>query len=49
MLKALEARGALLHQVMSWNIARVKLAQAQGLLAEECGFVPRPVPIPHGP
>jgi hypothetical protein len=32
---------------MSWNIARAKLAQAQGLLAEGCGFVPCAVPMPH--
>ena len=38
-LRRIEAQGSLLEQVVAWNIARVKLAQAQGLLAEPCGKV----------
>ncbi|MBV8267801.1 MAG: hypothetical protein JO252_15860 [Planctomycetaceae bacterium] len=51
-LKFLEARGALIHQVMTWNIARAHLAEAQGLLAEQCGSAPCPVapgPVACGP
>jgi hypothetical protein len=38
-LRRIEAEGSLLEQVVAWNIARVKLAQAQGLLADRCGVV----------
>ncbi len=37
-LIALKARGDLIHEVMAWHIARVKLKEAQGLLAAECGY-----------
>src|SRR5207302_1699969 len=37
-LEWLRARGDLIKEVMAWHIARVKLKQAQGILAAECGF-----------
>jgi hypothetical protein len=44
-LRLLEARGELVQQVMAWNTARARLEQAQGMLAEACGFVGGP-PVP---
>ena len=35
-LDLLKARSDVLTEVMAWHIARVKLRQAQGLLAAEC-------------
>jgi hypothetical protein len=34
----LKARGDLMSELMAWQIARVKLRLAEGLLAEECGY-----------
>jgi hypothetical protein len=45
-LRRHEAQASLIEKVMAWHIARVKLAQAQGLLTDGCGpaacLVPRP-------
>ena len=35
-LKLVDARRELVHQVMAWRIAQVKLKEAQGLLVFEC-------------
>ena len=35
-LKLLDAQRELVHQVMAWRIAQVKLKEAQGLLVFEC-------------
>jgi hypothetical protein len=37
-LKLLEARAELVHQVVAWRIAQVKLKEAQGVLPIECGY-----------
>jgi hypothetical protein len=37
-LKVIEARTDLVHQVIAWEIACVKLKQAQGLFALACGY-----------
>lgn len=37
-LEVLAAEQDLLHDVIEWKIALVKLKEAQGLLAEECGY-----------
>lgn len=34
----IEAERDLIHQVIAWRIAQVKLEEAQGLLAPECGY-----------
>ncbi len=34
----IEAERDLIHQVIAWRIAQVKLEKAQGLLALECGY-----------
>ena len=36
-LEVIEAESSLTHQVIAWKIAHVKLKEAQGLLALECG------------
>jgi hypothetical protein len=36
-LDVLKSRSEVIQEVMGWHIARVKLKQAQGLLASECG------------
>lgn len=36
-LHAIEAEHELVHRVVAWEIARVKLKQSQGLLVAECG------------
>jgi len=38
-LNVLRARSELVHQVVAWKIAKMKLRQAQGLLAVDCGYV----------
>lgn len=40
-LEVLAADQDLLHDVVEWKIALVKLKEAQGLLAEECGYAVR--------
>ena len=43
-LDAIQAESELVHQVVAWKIAEVKLKRAQGLLAWECGYdPPRPI------
>jgi hypothetical protein len=37
-LKMIEARAELVHHVVAWEIAHVKLKQAQGIFALECGY-----------
>jgi hypothetical protein len=37
-LKLVQAQTDLVHQVVAWEIAHVKLKQAQGLFAMECGY-----------
>jgi hypothetical protein len=37
-MKVVEARGELVHQVIAWEIARVRLKRAQGLYALQCGY-----------
>ena len=37
-LELLRAEGDTVHRVIAWRIAQVKLKQAQGLLAAECGY-----------
>jgi hypothetical protein len=46
-LHRLEAQSDLHQHVAAWHIARVKLSQAQGLLAEQCGFSPCSPAGPH--
>jgi hypothetical protein len=43
----LKAKSDLVHEVMAWHIARVKLKQAQGLLAAECGYGGHATPLPQ--
>jgi len=38
-LEVIEAESRLMHQVIAWRIAQVKLRQKQGLLAFECGWI----------
>jgi len=37
-LRRIESESELIHQVIAWRIAQVKLKKAQGLLAFECGY-----------
>lgn len=37
-MQEIEAQRGLVHQVIAWRIAQVKLKQAQGALALECGY-----------
>jgi hypothetical protein len=37
-LEVIQAKSDLLHQVIAWRIAQVRLKEAQGLLAYECGY-----------
>ncbi len=37
-MQAIEAQRDLVHQVIAWRIAQVKLEETQGLLAFECGY-----------
>jgi hypothetical protein len=37
-LEAIQAKSEAIHQVVAWRIAQVKLKEAQGLLACECGY-----------
>jgi hypothetical protein len=37
-LEAIQAESDVVHQVVAWRIAQVKLKEAQGLLACECGY-----------
>jgi len=37
-LELLRAEGDAVHRIIAWKIAQVKLKQAQGLLAAECGY-----------
>ncbi len=37
-LAVIQAESELVHQVVAWEIARVKLRAAQGLLAHQCGY-----------
>ncbi len=46
-LAANEAQSELVHQVVAWEIARVKLREAQGMLAYECGWPIPDCPIPE--
>jgi hypothetical protein len=39
-LALLKARSETLHEIVSWQIARIKLKEAQGLLVQECGYDP---------
>jgi outer membrane protein TolC len=39
-LELLRADGDEVHRVIAWKVAQVKLKQAQGLLAAECGYGP---------
>jgi hypothetical protein len=41
-LQSLEAKAGLVHEVMAWQIARVKLKESQGLLVRECAAASRP-------
>ena len=43
-LQLLEARSTLVHEVVAWRIAQVKLKQSQGLLSLECGYELPPLP-----
>jgi hypothetical protein len=47
-LRRLEAQGSVIEKVMAWNIARIRLAQHQGILIDGCGPAanPRPAPAP---
>jgi len=46
-LKLIEAEGDLVHQAIAWQIARVKLSQAQGMLAFDCGYTEPDAPCPE--
>jgi hypothetical protein len=39
-LALLKARGETLHEIVGWQIGRIKLKEAQGLLVVECGYDP---------
>ncbi|WP_406699602.1 hypothetical protein V5E97_12140 [Singulisphaera sp. Ch08] len=46
-LRRFEAQGALIERVMAWHIARVHLAEHQGILSEGCG--PTACPLATSP
>lgn len=48
-LEVLKAHGEWVDKVVLWNIARVRLKQAQGILAEECGYSAPGAPAPPRP